>query len=53
MCLYQDVGFPCYMLTKLSADLISSVAEGNLKQMGESMLFYYIAARESDIYMKY
>lgn len=39
--------------TKLSADLISSVAEGNLKQMGENMLFYSIAARKSEAYMKY
>lgn len=29
------------------------MAEGNLKQMGENTLFYYIASRKSDVSMKY
>lgn len=42
-----------YVDTKLSADPISSAKEGNLKQMGENMLFYFIAARKSEDSMKY
>lgn len=42
-----------YVDNKLSADLISSVVERNLKKIVENMLFYSIAARKSEVYMKY
>lgn len=42
-----------YVDTKLSVDLITSVAERNLKQMIANMLFYSIAARKNEVYMKH